>query len=82
MHAAAAPVVLKAGPAVASTGASDSQTILAVTLSAMRNTDGMHKSKSPTVTEITDKLASSTCNAMYHKKCVFFIRASNFLGGQ
>ena len=35
------------------------------------NTDGKHKSKSPMVKEITIKLASSTCNAMYRKN-VFF----------
>ena len=56
MHMTALPVVLKTRPAAASTGASDSQTILAATLSAMRNTDGKHKSKSPTVKEITAKL--------------------------
>ena len=68
MHAAALSVVLKMRPAAASTGASDSQTILAATLSTMQNIDGKHRSKSPTIKEITAKLASSTCNVMCRKK--------------
>ena len=43
----------------------------------IQNTDGKHKSKSPTVKEITTRLASSTCNAMYRKNVFFFFWASN-----
>ena len=58
MHAAASPIVLKMRPAAALTGASDSQTILAATLSAMWNTDRKHKRKPPAAKEIMAKLAS------------------------